>query len=515
MVSIELIFAALAGLALFIYSVKSLTKEIEIFVKDEIKDRFLKIRNPYVNVIIGFILTTLLQSSSAFSVLTISLVTASAISLRQAFALLIGANIGSTTTAQLVSFNIFFLGPALIAIGFFTSFLRRFAVFGRAIFLLGLVLFSLNYIKTVLNENTELINILKERTGIELFLLSALLTVILQSSGIISSFAVILASNNQISTYQSIFIILGGNIGTVSTALIASSIADRFGKAVSQFHLMFNSVVVIIGLIFINHIYYFMSSLSQDPARFVANTHTLLNVVAGILTFISLPYIERALRAYNNLPQQILIEARYLDNKEKNVAKRIKNIRNQLDEYLNTIEIMASEIKRAVEKEENIQIIIDKYYAYTDFMYNEITNYIAKTQIKETDVKNAEKLSNLSKFCVLLKDLSKRLRNIYDSINIFRLDTKERYYIVETADTLIEALRALRKNPNKEISKSYRDKMFKIADDYYGHVILRFEESYKGSLGKVFVLIAQIEKLGSEIPQLGYVMKKLNWARTA
>ncbi|MEM4295896.1 MAG: hypothetical protein QXS91_03765, partial [Candidatus Anstonellales archaeon] len=304
------------------------------------------------------------------------------------------------------------------------------------------------------------------------------------------------------------FVIFGGNLGTVSTALIASRHSDKFGKTVAQFHVLFNVIVVLIGILFINQLYDIVSNISNDPGRFVANAHTLLNILAAfVMTFFS-SHIERKLREINELPQQTIFEVKYL-KAEKDVNRRIKNIRTQLLDYMNAIEEMAKEIRDGAEKQKNNEVIVNKYHAYSEFIYDEISYYIAKTSIKETDKKHAEMLAYLSKFSVLLKDLAKRLKNINDSMNFYHMDTTERYIIIESMETLMSWIRNIKKKPSKEEAKQIRDNLYKLADNYYKHVILRFEKEYKGSMGKVFIIIAQIEKLASEVPQIVYVMNKL------
>ena len=507
---LEMLLAFLSAFTLFIYAVKSLTKEIEEYVRDEIKNKFLKFRNKLFNILAGFFVTSILQSSSTFSVIVISLISASAITLKQAIALMIGSNVGSTVLTQIVSFKLFFLSPILIVFGFFISFFRSYSILGRALFLLGLVIFSLDEIKKIGVGITDLKNFLNEQDNLILFAISFITTVIIQSSGIVISIASILALDEVISTYKALFIILGANLGTVSTAFFASIGKDKYAKAVVQFHFLFNAFIVFIGFLFFQQVHDFSLSISEDKGRFVANAHTLLNLLSAIFFVLTFEIVEKKLRALNNIPEQVLLEIKHLEE-EENVEKRIRNIKNEIKDYLQIMKAMAIEIKETAEKGK-VNGLVNKYYVYSSFIYDEIATYISSTKISEKNKKFAKQLSYMLKLCSLIKDLSNHLKNIYDSLSLYKMDTTEKYVIVKSMEETVYALEMLEKKADKEIGKKIRDKLHKLADVYYTYIIGKIEKgeiNYKEEVGKIFFAITEIEKTGSEISMIYYTANKI------
>ena len=145
---IHVVMAGLTAIILFIFGLENFSAEIEKISGEKFRRFLARATNfPIVGMLIGALVTAVIQSSSATSVIAVGLVNAGVLSFRNSIGLIFGANIGTTITAQLVAFELTAIAPVFIILGFALSFVRsRFAIFGKSIFYFGFVFFSLNLI---------------------------------------------------------------------------------------------------------------------------------------------------------------------------------------------------------------------------------------------------------------------------------------------------------------------------------------------------------------------------------
>ena len=281
------------GLGLFLLGMKYLTEGLNRIISGPFKNMMKNIKiHPIFGVFIGFVMTGLLQSSSTTTVIIVGLVDSGLINLHQATPMIMGANIGTTITSQILAFqpNKYIFIPFFIGIIF--SFFKR----NKKIVFLGEVLlgFSLIFIgmdllgKAVipLQNYIKFQKILWEfgKNPILGILIGFCITAIIQSSSTGVAILQSLANNNIISLPTAIMILLGQNVGTCVTALISSIHLSLMGKRAALIHLFFNIMGIILIFPFINILIQISYTLSPlNPSRQIANVHTLFNIFSTII----------------------------------------------------------------------------------------------------------------------------------------------------------------------------------------------------------------------------------------
>lgn len=240
----------------------------------------------------GVAATAIIQSSSAVISIVISFVDSGIVSLSGSLPIMLGSNLGTTVTAWLVTLHLDFLGPILIAAGFILSYFpERIKHYSKPIFYLGLILFSLHLLGQNLEpikNSPETIEFLSYASHpVSGILLGLLVTAIVQSSSVTVGLAIILSAQNVIEIDSAIGIVIGSNVGTTSTALLASIKMNQTARRAALLNLGFNLFGALLYLplhaIFNN----FIKSIPSGVEVQVALAHLFFNliVVAIILPF--------------------------------------------------------------------------------------------------------------------------------------------------------------------------------------------------------------------------------------
>jgi len=253
----ELIFGLLGGLGLFIYGIWEMSEGLHKVCGNKMRNILSRLtNNPIRGVLVGAGVTSLIQSSSATTVMTVGFVNASLMSLRQAVGIIFGANIGTTITAQLIAFKITDYALPIIGLGTLTLiFAKKKAHNHIGEFLLGfgILFLGLSIMTTVVKPlgklvlfNELLLNFSKH--PISGIFAGAVITAILQSSSITTGMVLALAMSDLISLSAAVPLILGCNIGTCITALLASVGTNISSRRAALAHIIFNIIGVIIFL---------------------------------------------------------------------------------------------------------------------------------------------------------------------------------------------------------------------------------------------------------------------------
>lgn len=244
--------------------------------------------NTAISVISGAIVTATLQSSTAVAVVMIALVDAEVINLKQAFGVILGANIGTTITAQIVSFDLSQLAfPIMICGLFLLPWNRKSRLFGTVMVgfggvFIGLALMKLSVLPMLELELVRQILTSANQSVFAGFLIGLTLTVLIQSSSAVASVAIVLAQANALLLPGAVAIALGSNVGTVTTTLISSLGLSSKAKATAYADLMFNVLGVLILLPFFNYFIKLIMMTASDPGRQIANAHTLFNLITAL-----------------------------------------------------------------------------------------------------------------------------------------------------------------------------------------------------------------------------------------
>ena len=293
--SFEIFVGIFGGLGLFLYGMKLMSDGLESAAGEKLKGILEKVTsNRFVGVLVGAIVTCIIQSSSATTVMVVSFVNAGLMSLFQAVGVIMGANIGTTITAQMVSFELDAIAPIFIGVGAILVLVAKkkrikdiaYIGLGFGILFLGMGTMS-GALKPIADTPafSEFILFVGNNAVLGLFT-GLIMTAIVQSSSATTGILVALATTGSIDMRLAFPVILGCNIGTCVTALLASVGANRTAKKAAFMHLFFNIFGAIIFLPFITQVTELVEFISPGKvARQVANAHTIFNVIVTVIMF--------------------------------------------------------------------------------------------------------------------------------------------------------------------------------------------------------------------------------------
>lgn len=243
---LEIGFAVATAIVLFLFGIEHFSAEIQA-VSGERFRRFLAkgTSNRLAAFFLGAAVTAVIQSSTATSVIAVGLVNAGVMTFRQSLGIIFGANVGTTVTAQLVALKLTDFAPGLILVGFVVGFLPfRTRIFGRSIFYFGLVFFSLNLVSAAvlpLKENEMIRSVLASLDGNVMgVLVGAVFTALVQSSSVATGVSLVMLSQGALTFEQALPIMIGSNVGTTITSLLASASLDTSARRTAVSHMLYN-----------------------------------------------------------------------------------------------------------------------------------------------------------------------------------------------------------------------------------------------------------------------------------
>ncbi len=293
----SLIFSIIGGLGLFIYGIHVMSEGMQKIAGDKLRTVIAKFTtNRFTGLLTGAGITSLIQSSSVMTVMVVGFINAGLMTFRNSIAVILGANIGTTVTAQLVAFKLTEYALPLIGIGsalYFFGRTKKQRNIGQAIFGFGSIFLGLNIMSSVVkplagNGALNTIFVTFSRNPLLGILVGAVATAIVQSSSVTTGIIVGLAATDILGLRAAIPLILGTNIGTTVTAVIASIKTTISAKRAAAAHIFFNIVGVVIAFVLMPIYYFIAINSSTSAARQIANVHTMFNVVNAL---IFLPFI--------------------------------------------------------------------------------------------------------------------------------------------------------------------------------------------------------------------------------
>lgn len=294
----EILFHFLGGLGLFLYSIKTMGDGLQQAAGDRLRfyiDKYTS--NPFLGVLVGIVVTALIQSSTGVTVITVGLVSASLLTLRQAIGIIMGANIGTTVTSFIIGFKLGEYALPLIFLGtmflFFTK-NRTANNIGRILFGVGGIFYALNLISAGMSplkdlpQFKEYMVTLGQNPVLGVFA-GAVITVLIQASSATIGILQGLYAGGFLDLKGSLPVLFGDNIGTTLTVIIAAAGANVSAKRVAATHVTFNVLGTILCLIllgpFTSMIEYFQALLHLSPEMTIAFSHGAFNVSNTIVQF--------------------------------------------------------------------------------------------------------------------------------------------------------------------------------------------------------------------------------------
>ena len=426
-----------SGMALFLYSVKITSGSLQAIAGDKLKNVLAKLTgNRIMGVAVGAGITALIQSSTATSVMAVGFVNAGLMNLYQALWVIMGANIGTNITAQLIAFDVGAVAPIVALLGTFFCLLtkdKKLRSIGEAVAGLGFIFVAMSLMKESMAPLSEM-DIVKEifssiNNPFVGIIVGIIFVVIIQSSaagvGVLQAMAMSASGAQLMSLDQAMFIIFGLNIGTCVTAVFASIGGSRNATRAGMLHMMFN----VIGTAIFTAAYYMLPiadwvrALSpNDVARQFANMHLVFNLAS---TVILLPFGKLIVKLVklmvpdkkggdDSVQYLKYLNPSMLSNNEQ-VGTEVL-IRALCNEISRMLEMAGNNVQRSIEavldNSEKTQTVINDTEEYVDYLNKEISYYISHAMVFDMSEKHAVAMSALFKITGNIERMGDHATNI-------------------------------------------------------------------------------------------------------
>jgi phosphate:Na+ symporter len=319
-----LVVGLLGGLAIFLLGMEQMTESLRIVAGDKMRDLLRRLtENRFIGLATGAGITAVIQSSSVTTVLIVGFITSGLMSFEQSLGAILGANIGTTITAQIIAFKITSYALLAVAVGFAITFISKDGerkAKGSALLGLGLVFFGMTIMGDAVSPLRQSQTFIDAMVQLENpffgIAVGAGFTAIVQSSSATTGIVIVLAQQGLISLDTGIALILGANVGTSVTAILAALGKPRAAMRAAAAHTLFNTAGALVWLPFIGLLSSMVSSIGGGTAREIANAHTIFNVANAFLaigfTAQLAALVERFVKD-RPADEEAQVQARYLD----------------------------------------------------------------------------------------------------------------------------------------------------------------------------------------------------------
>lgn len=485
-----IIFGLLGGLALFLYGMKIMGDGLQKVAGDKIRKILERVtKYPVIAVLVGAFTTALIQSSSATTVMVVGFVNAGLMTLKQAIGIIMGANIGTTITAQIIAFKLSDYVFLVIAIGFcfyFFSKRRIYIHIGQFILGLGILFLGLDTMSNAvvpLRESPAFLQFIASFSQYPLLgvLVGVLTTCIIQSSAATIGMLIALANQDIITFSAAVPVLFGDNIGTCITAVLASIGTNLNAKRAAVAHVMFNIIGTLIFLTFLPWFKAFVIAISPDqPARLIANAHTSFNVLN---TCLFLPFVGLYAKFIEKIvPGKVTIEEKgpiYLDERMFGTPAVALSLAKK--EIIRMAGMAGRSLESAVQgfhqKDDKLLKSTSENEDMIDRLETEITFYLAKLSQKG-----------------LTQKLSGRHTGLLNCVKDFERIGDHAMNIAELAQARIDE-----NLPFTEYALKELEKMYNLVFEAYQKALDALREEDKEKARRVIVLEPLIDKMEKEL----------------
>ena len=410
-----------AGMAMFLYSIKMTSGSLEVIAGNKMKTILAKLTgNRILGVTVGAGVTALIQSSTATTVMVIGFVNAGLMNLYSALWIIMGANIGTNITSQLIAFDIGMFAPIVALVGTFVCIFvkdKKLKSVGEAVAGLGFIFVSMNLMTDSMAPISKLDIVKDIFAGINNpfvgIVVGIIFVIIIQSSaagvGILQAMAVA-SAGKLITLEQAMFIIFGLNVGTCLTALLASMSGSRNARRAGLMHLLFNvfGTSIFTAISFVLPVADWIRALSpNDVARQFANMHLAFNLIT---TLIMLPIGGLFVKLVQKLvpdkggDEEGIMYLKYLNPRmiASDLQLGMEVLTTAIANEIGRMFMFAGEncqksFRAVLEKDDKLLEEIDNREEYIDYLNKEISFYISHLMLMSMSEKDAVTLSALFK----------------------------------------------------------------------------------------------------------------------
>ena len=415
--SVSGLLSLLGGLALFLYGMQMMSSGLEAAAGSKMKLILERLTaNRFLGVLVGAGITAVIQSSSATTVMVVGFVNSGMMTLNQAVWIIMGANIGTTITGQLIALDVGALAPLFAFIGVamvvFVKMPRAHHIgqimAGLGVLFIGMEMMSSSMMP--LRDSQAFVDLMTRFSNPLLGIaVGALFTALIQSSSASVGILQALATSGAISFSSSVFILFGQNIGTCITAVLASIGTSRSAKRATIIHLMFNIIgtVLFTILCILFPLADLVASFTPDaPAAQIANMHTIFNIVTTLLLLpLGNQLASLAVRILPEQPEENRDEMHleYLtpvqvSSKDGNLgasAIHIGQLQQELDRMLDMAQDnIETSFDAVLSRNSSLLTKAEKMESYLDFLNKEISKYISRLITYETNEQGSSIVSS-------------------------------------------------------------------------------------------------------------------------
>ena len=404
--NITTIFLLFGGLGLFLFGMKLMSDGLEQMAGDRMRSILgFFTKNRFIGMIVGILFTGIIQSSSATTVMVVSFVNSGLMDLYQAAGVILGANIGTTVTGQLIAFNMSDIAPLFIIIGvvlyMFIS-KKNIKKLGGVILGFGVLFMGLSTMSSamdILKESPQFIHMLQLLDSSWMAIMVGFcVTAILQSSSATVGIVILMANQGLVRYEMCFFLILGCNMGSCVSALAASLSGKKDAKRAAWIHFLFNIIgsvlIFIVLMIGMRPIADTLLAFSgNNLGRAVANAHSLIKIIAVVVLFPFMGWIVKRTSLIipgEDVKPEDAFELKYIGKGTMTTATTavidaIHELQHMGEVAMNNLRLS---IEALAEKDENKIEEVYRQEAYIDYMNKEITNYLVKAN--EMDLPSAD-----------------------------------------------------------------------------------------------------------------------------
>ena len=502
-ISIFLMFTSLfGGLGMFLYGMEMMSDGMKIAAGNKMRSVLEKLTsNRLLAVGVGAFVTMVIQSSSATTVMLVSFVNSGLLTFVQGLGVILGSNIGSTITAQIVAFKVTDYALALVAVGALMALFSKkdstknigFVILGFGLLFYGMKVMSdtMKPLRSNPTFNDILISLENPFMGI---LAGAAFTALIQSSSATTGIVITLASGGSITLEAGIPLILGANVGTCVTALLAGLNASREAKRVAIAHVTFNLIGVGLFCFWIPTFAEFISQTSDNIPRQIANAHTIFNILATVVFIPFTPLVGKLIIKYfpdENInrdiskPKVMHLNDDVFDTPTvaiSNAQAEIRGVIGLLERVVGSVAkpfISNDSLHDIENEEEDFESGLQNRMEKITFLNNEISSYLIKVNNQDlNDVQSREVFTLVS--------VVHNINSVKNSVNLRLHDLliKKESQSKELSDNLIQEVESYHKKIIKQIKrlgkffeKYDKDKINKIVSK--GKKFKDLEEKYR------------------------------------
>lgn len=534
------VFSLLGGLALFLYGMQMMSNGLEAAAGNRMKQILEKLTsNRFLGVLVGAGITAVIQSSSATTVMVVGFVNSGMMTLRQAVWIIMGANIGTTITGQLIALDIGAIAPLFAFAGVaLIVFMKKPKVHHYALIVagLGILFIGMDMMSSAmmpLRDSEAFVSLMTKFSNPLLGILAGMVfTAIIQSSSASVGILQALAASGLIGLPSAVFVLFGQNIGTCITAVLASIGANRNAKRTTIIHLMFNIIGTAIFTIvcIVSPLTSIVESITpSNVSAQIANMHTLFNIVTTLLLLPFGTYLAKlATKILPDRPEEkdSSMHLEYIPSLEIRRENQIglsaiamNGIQNEIYRMMHMArENIGRSFDAVLDGKTTLLPEVTEREDYIDYLNKEISKYISKILVNEHNQDDAKYISALFKVCGNLERIGDHAINICEYTKM--MEEKKIHFspkVLEEIDSMKKvSLKAMDMLEKVQMGDSFsihaieemEQKMDDMTEEYRNNQLARMQVGVCSDEACVLYseMLTDFERIGDHILNVGQEM---------